>query len=169
MRSLFAVLALITPLLAKAELIVVEDLGGASALPYYRALNLLPDNEPSPLMTLPPIPVTPYDETDMLPVKSERLTPGPVVNRALNASGLQPLFLIGDDPLSREWLTARGETLRELNAVGLVVNVEKLEALNELRQLADGLEIAPASGDQLAEMIGISHYPVLITSTGMEQ
>lgn len=169
MKALITCYMLIFSELARAELIVVEDLGGTSALPYYRALNLLPDTEPSPLQSLPPIPVKPYSEADMLPVKSARLSPGKVESRALNAPGLQPIFLIGDDSLSRDWLVTRIDILRELNAVGLVVNIETPEALQELRKLASGVKIAPASGDELAEMIGIEGYPVLITSTGLEQ
>lgn len=157
------------PALAHAELIVVEDLGGTSALPYYRALNLIPDGAPSPLAYLPPAPIKQYGEADMLPVKSIRLSPGKVAARALDAPGLQAVFLIGDDDLSREWLKARGDVLRELNAVGLVVNVTQPEALQALRQLAGGLEIAPASADQLAELLQLDHYPVLITATGLEQ
>jgi integrating conjugative element protein (TIGR03765 family) len=160
---------LVFPALAHAELIVVEDLGGTSALPYYRALNLIPEDKPSPLAFLPPVPIRQYGEADMLPVKSARLSPGKVEARSLNAPGLQPLFLIGDDDLSREWLKTRIEVLRELNAVGLVVNVERHESLQGLRQLADSLELAPTSADQLAEMLGLDHYPVLVTSTGLEQ
>jgi len=168
MRVLVIVL-LIAPLLARAELIVVEDLGGESALPYYRAINLLPEADTSPLLALPAIPVKPYGEEDMLPVKSTRLTPGPVIARALSAQGLQPVFLIGDDRRSHEWLVQRGDVLRELHAVGLVVNVDSVDALQDLRQLAKDLTLAPVSGDQLAEMIGLQHYPVLITATAMEQ
>jgi len=157
------------PALAHAELIVVEDLGGTSALPYYRALNLIPDGTPSPLAYLPPVPIKRYGEADMLPVKSTMLSPGKVDARALNAPGLQALFLVGDDDLSREWLRSRGDVLRELHAVGLVVNVAKPDSLEGLRRLANGLEMAPASADQLAELLQLSHYPVLITATGLEQ
>lgn len=169
MRALMTVLTLSITLSAHAELIVVEDLGGVSAQPYYQALNLLPGKAQSPLASLPPIPIKPYGEADMLPVRSPRLTPGPVTSRTLQAPGLQPLFLIGDDPLSRTWLVQRADVLRQLNAVGLVVNVEQQAALQALRQLADGLHLAPVSGDQLAEMIRLEHYPVLITATGLEQ
>lgn len=169
MKALLAVLGLSMPLWAQAELIVVEDLGGVSAQPYYQALNLQPKTATSPLASLPPIPIKPYGEADMLPVRSSKITPGPVTDRTLEAPGLQPLFLIGDDALSRTWLRQRIDVLRQLNAVGLVVNVERPEALEALRQLANGLQLAPVSGDQLAEMIGLEHYPVLITSTGLEQ
>lgn len=169
MKRCLTAWTLAIPLAAQGELIVVEDRGGVSALPYYQALNLLPESNDSPLVTLPPIRITPYSEADMLPVKSEKLTPGPVTARVLSAPGLQPLFLIGDDPTSRQWLVQRGDALRELNAVGLVVNVENAPALEQLRDLATGLQIAPTSGDQLGELLGLSHYPVLITATGLEQ
>ncbi|MBX8554353.1 integrating conjugative element protein [Pseudomonas cichorii] len=169
MKTLLTLMILSLSLKAQAELIVVEDLGGISAQPYYQALNLLPETQPSPLSSMPAILLKPYAEADMLPVKSARLTPGQVTGRTLKAPGLQPLFLIGDDPLSRSWLTQRGDALRQLNAVGLVVNIERPSALQELRQLANGLHLAPVSGDQLAEMIGLEHYPALITATGLEQ
>ncbi|WP_095101707.1 integrating conjugative element protein [Pseudomonas sp. Irchel 3A5] len=168
MKKIF-LFVLVFPALAHAELIVVEDLGGTSALPYYRALNLIPEDKPLQLAFLPPVPLKQYGEADMLPVKSTRLSPGKVDTRVLNAPGLQPMFLIGDDELSRDWLAARIDVLRELNAVGLVVNVEKYESLQELRRLANGLELAPASADQLAEILNLDHYPALITSTGLEQ
>lgn len=169
MKRCLTALTLAIPLAAQGELIVVEDRGGVSALPYYQALNLLPVQNGSPLVTLPPIRITAYSEADMLPVKSEKLTPGSVAARVLSAPGLQPLFLIGDDASSREWLAQRGNVLRELQAVGLVVNVVSPAALDDLRQLAGGLQIAPTSGDQLAELLGLEHYPVLITATGLEQ
>mgnify|MGYP002713069458 CR=1 FL=1 len=49
------------------------------------------------------------------------------------------LFLIGDDERSRAWLRQRQAALRELQAVGLVVNVESMAALTALRRLAPGL------------------------------
>ena len=64
--------------LAGEPLIVVEDRGGASALPYYEALNLQPrTNAPArPPIPTPQVPATPADEAAMLPVRSAKLTPG---------------------------------------------------------------------------------------------
>lgn len=53
--------------------------------------------------------------------------------------------------------------------MGLVVNVESMAALTALRRLAPGLTLSPVSGDDLAQRLGLRHYPVLITSTGVEQ
>ena len=49
------------------------------------------------------------------------------------------------------------------------VNVESMAALTALRRLAPGLILSPASGDDLAQRLGLRHYPVLITATGVEQ
>ncbi len=53
--------------------------------------------------------------------------------------------------------------------MGLVVNVESMAALVELRHLAPGQTRAPASGDHLAPRLDLRHNPVLNTSTGIEQ
>ncbi|ERY35607.1 hypothetical protein Q067_02242 [Pseudomonas aeruginosa BL13] len=105
----------------------------------------------------------------MLPVRSERLSPGSVERRVIQAPGLTPIFLIGDDERSRAWLLERKATLVELSAIGLLVNVETVEALAELRGLVPPLTLSPVSGDDLAQRLGLEHYPVLITATGIEQ
>lgn len=155
---------------ASAPLIVVEDRGGASALPYYRPLNPQPDKATPPApMPAPRAGNTADAEAAMLPVRSTELSPGDVQRRVIRAPGLTALFLIGDDERSRAWLRQRQAALRELQAVGLVVNVESVTALAELRRLAPGLNLSPASGDDLAQRLGLRHYPVLITSNGVEQ
>ena len=154
---------------ASAPLIVVEDRGGASALPYYQPLNPQPDDtaRPAPLPR-PRVGNSAEAEAAMLPVRSANLSPGDVPRRVIRAPGLTPLFLVGDDDRSRDWLQQRGKDLQALRAVGLVVNVATPEALAALRRLAPGLVLLPVSGDDLAQRLGIKHYPVLITATGIE-
>lgn len=174
-RLLPLVFVCLAPLPAYAlahRLIVVEDRGGASALPYYRALNLLPD--PSdlsqlPLPSVPAVSMKPYSEADFLPVHSVSLTPGPVRRRVIAAPGLKPLCLLGDDSLSRAWLKQRLPMLQALNAIGLVVEVASYRDLQALRHLAPGVPLVPASGDDLARRLDLNHYPVLVTPTGIEQ
>ena len=154
------------------RLIVVEDRGGVSALPYYQALDLPPMGtaiDPPAHVEVPAAPAQPFSESDMLPVKSALLSPGRVERRSIQAPGLQPLFLVGDDEFSRTWLRQRATVLLALNAVGLVVNVDTAEGLSRLRELAPGLTLSPVSGDDLAQRLEIRHYPVLITATGIEQ
>ncbi|MDO9600370.1 MAG: integrating conjugative element protein [Azoarcus sp.] len=155
---------------ASPPLIVVEDRGGASALPYYQPLNPQPDRATPPApMPLPHVGSPGDAEAAMLPVRSTQLSPGDVPRRVIRAPGLTPLFLIGDDERSRTWLRQRQPALRELQAAGLVVNVESMAALAALRRLAPGLTLSPASGDDLAQRLGLRHYPVLITAAGIEQ
>ncbi len=151
-------------------LIVVEDRGGASALPYYQPLN---PQDAGPAQPAAPVPVprigSPAEaEAAMLPVRSLRLSPGDEPRRVIRAPGLTPLFLVGDDDRSRTWLRQRRTALQELRAVGLVVNVATPQALAALRGLAPSLVLSPVSGDDLAQRLGIKHYPVLITATGIE-
>ncbi len=158
---------------ADQPLIVVEDRGGVSALPYYQALDLKP-NEPGreprlPRIEPPSIPRERYTEASMLPVRSALLTPGTVERRVIQAPGLNPLFLVGDDERSRTWLRRHAEKLRALNAIGLVVNVNSQAALEALRRLGPGLVLSPMAADDLARRLGIRHYPVLVTATGIEQ
>lgn len=155
-----------------APLVVVEDHGGVSALPYYQALAIQAPGgaEPSASAPLLPVPDSSIDaEARMLPVRSARLTPGNEPSRTIRAPGLTPLFLVGDDDRSRAWLRERGQALQSLHAAGMVVNVASPQALAALRRLVPGLTLSPASGDDLAQRLGIRHYPLLITATGIEQ
>ena len=159
---------------AAEPLIVVEDRGGTSALPYYEALNLQPrksdgNGTARPPIPVPQVPATPADEAAMLPVRSAKLTPGTVARRVIEAPGLRPFVVVGDDAASQAWLRRHAASLRERGAVGLVVNVETAQALARLRALAPGVPLAPASGDDLVERLGLRHYPALITATGIEQ
>jgi integrating conjugative element protein (TIGR03765 family) len=159
------------PLHASEPLIVVGDRGGASALPYYEALDLQPRRPGAapPAIVVPQAPLSPANEASMLPVRSPKLTPGTVARRVIEAPGLQPFFLVGDDQVSHVWLRRHASTLRERGAAGLVVNVETADGLARLRALAPGVPLSPVAADELAERLGVRHYPALITSTGIEQ
>lgn len=145
------------------SLIVVEDRGGVSALPYYQ------DLAPEPSDRLPPPPSIGIRDAGAFPVRSALLSPGQEQGRVINAPGLQPLFLVGDDKQSKAWLLQRREQLQQLNAVGLVTNVASAERLAEVQRWAEGLQIAPVQADDLAQRLGISHYPLLITATTLQQ
>ncbi|MCC8458705.1 integrating conjugative element protein, partial [Photorhabdus aegyptia] len=115
--------------------------------------------------------VIPPDLTEggMLPVETPELSPGPVDARPLQLPGMGALFMIGDDARSKQWLKKNLVGLRKKQAVGLLVSVRDKAQLDELRQLAEGLVLAPASGSDLARRLNLRHYPVLITDTGLTQ
>lgn len=147
---------------ALAELNVIADLGGVSTQPFFEAVNR---------QDTPPAPAAPVrrGEAAMLPVYTPELSPGNVSPRALQLPGIGSLFIIGDDSYSRSWLQQNARQLAARNAAGLVVNIENLESLAELRKLAPGLQLAPSSGSELARRLQLAHYPVLITDTGLSQ
>ncbi|EJE3852486.1 integrating conjugative element protein [Salmonella enterica] len=154
-----------------AALNVIADLGGESTAPFFDAINN-ENNEFTPPRALKAEPApapAPADISDMLPVTTPEMSAGKVVSRELHLAGMTPVFLVGDDPLSREWLTLRHDELKRLHATGLVVNVSDKAALTELQQRVPGVTLLPASASEIARRLQLSHYPVLITSTGLAQ
>ncbi|WP_278405972.1 integrating conjugative element protein [Pseudomonas rhodesiae] len=162
--SLMLLLCSISPIMANASsLIVVEDHGGVSALPYYQDLVPEPTGQSAPLENIG------VRGQGSFPVRSDQLTPGELQGRVINAPGLQPLFLIGDDAMSKAWLSQRRDQLQQLHAVGIVVNVASAERFAEVQRWADGLQMVPAPSNDLAQRLGIKHYPLLITATAIQQ
>ncbi|WP_413715594.1 integrating conjugative element protein [Serratia ureilytica] len=153
---------------ALAQLNVIADLGGEDASPYFEGINRQPVPTPTPIV--PPVPASADEaEAAMLPVATPELTPGDVADRPLQLPGIGALFLVGDDDTSRAWLRANADALRTKHAAGLVVNISDRAALQALRDLAPGIPMAPASGSELARRLQLTHYPVLITDTGLTQ
>lgn len=91
------------------------------------------------------------------------------VAKALSLPGFTPLFLVGHDVASLEWLAQHAQRLQDLGASGLAVEVADAPALRRIQAAAPGVDIWPVSGDDIAERLELQHYPVLITPTGLEQ
>ena len=105
-----------------------------------------------------------------LKIKSRRLKPGKVIIKRVHLPELDaPIFLVGDDALSRQWLEANQRKLLALKAIGFVVNVEGLDRLEALREIAPELSLMPVPADYLANILHIQHYPVLIFSDHITQ
>lgn len=105
----------------------------------------------------------------VLPVRSAHLSPGAVPPRALSLPGMTPLFLVGQDAASLEWLSRHAQALQDLGAKGLAVEVDDVQALRRIQTAAPRLNIWPVSGDDIAERLELGHYPLLITPTGLQQ
>ncbi|MCK8657410.1 integrating conjugative element protein [Pseudomonas umsongensis] len=105
----------------------------------------------------------------VLPVHSAHLTPGVVPRRVLNLPGITPLFLVGQDSVSLEWLLQHAQALQYLSASGLAVEVADAQTLRRIQAAAPGLNIWPVSGDDIAERLELEHYPVLILPTVLQQ
>ncbi|ORM94895.1 integrating conjugative element protein [Pantoea cypripedii] len=152
---------------AGAALTVVGDLGGESTAPLFEAVNAGPgQTSEGPLLPPPPASLS---LSDMLPVSTPEMSPGPVAARPLNLPGMPPVFVLGDDPASRQWLQQHAAGLRRLQATGMIISVRDDSGLNALRQLAPGVAMVPVNGGDLARRLALAHYPVLITATGISQ
>ena len=167
-------LALLLPVPAWASPVVIYDSGETKSLePFFESLR---GEAPPPETRQSPSGRAGLTVEDLLPIKTPEMSPGPVAARVLdapavppNAAGTRPLFLIGADPLSRRWLAQHRTRLKELSAVGMLVQVDTPEDLKAVSQIAEGLRIMPASGTEIARLYALKHYPVLIWRGRIEQ
>lgn len=103
------------------------------------------------------------------PLKSS-LTPGRVIGRQIDTTGLiKPICILGDDPMSRNWLKRVSSVLIKNDAVCLITNVDSLAAYNEIKALSPQLSMQPAKGESLLKAFGLEHYPVVISNGYIEQ
>lgn len=104
------------------------------------------------------------------PINSPSLSPGKVALRHHSLGHLSiPIFMIGDDAQSKRWLQQRAPQLKQLQAMGIVVNVESDAHMRQLQSIAPALYMIAASAEDIAEKINLRHYPVLISNQGIEQ
>jgi len=160
---------LLIPVMAQAELTVIYDSGHTQPIgPFFEVFESaegMPQQNPIP--TKPRLGAA--NPKAWLPIQSPGLTPGPVQARAHDRPFTRPFFLIGSDTRSRQWLQTHRDRLKEIGAVGMLVQAETVDDLQTIASLADGLSILPASGSDIAKALGVSHYPVLISAHGIEQ
>ena len=160
---------MLVPVVAQAELTVIYDNGHtqpiAPFLEVFESADELPRQSPVPKRPQ----LGAADPKAWLPIQSPGLTPGPVQARSHDRPFARPFFLIGSDRQSRQWLQNHRGRLKEIGAVGMLVQADTLDDLRTTASLADGLSILPASASDIAKALGVSHYPVLISAHGIEQ
>jgi len=81
----------------------------------------------------------------------------------------RPLFLVGSDTVSKEWLAEKREQLIQVGAVGLLIEAKDRSEVEGILVLAEGLRIIPASAEGFAAKLGLTHYPILLSKEGWEQ
>ena len=160
---------LLGPVMAQAELAVIYDGGNthpiAPFLEVFESADEIQQQRPDP--TSPQLGAA--DPEAWLPIQSPGLMPGPVQARLHDRPFARPFFLIGSDARSLQWLQDHRDRLKEIGAVGMLVQADTLEDLRTIAELADGLSILPASASDIAKALGITCYPVLISTHGIEQ
>lgn len=159
---------LLVPVMARAELTVIHDSGNTQPIAPFLEVFQTHDGLPQQSQVPTGLQLGAADPKAWLPIQSPGLTPGPVRPRAHDRPFTRPFFLIGSDTRSRQWLQAHRDRLKEIGAVGMLVQAETMDDLRTIARLADGLSILPASGSDIAKALGISHYPVLVSAHGIE-
>lgn len=154
------------PSLVSAELNIIADFGGESAVRFYEPIQPV-HTEDAPIH--PNAVPAQLSEEQLLPVISHKWSIGTVQAKKFHLPSALPMFLIGYDSTSKNWLNKNKQRLMELNATGLVINVQTVSQMQELREIVPTLTLIPSPADALSERLGISHYPLLITSEGASQ
>lgn len=98
-----------------------------------------------------------------LPVKSKIQAGRVERHNVSNVNFSSPLFVIGDDAVSRDWLINHASQMKTLNALGLVTNIKSKTHLQQLEELA-GLPLLPVNIDDLSELLQVTHYPYAFDS-----
>ena len=151
-----------TPSLGSAQLTVIFDNGQARPLSVFLGPLVTTESEKEPVNAENSL-LGAADLQSLLPIRSAGLTPGKLSTRRHSLPFARPFFLIGSDEFSRKWLLRHRRALKQMGAVGMLVEANSIEDLRDIAALADGLPITPASGTDIAMAIGISHYPLAIS------
>ncbi len=145
---------------AQAEPVVIYDTGKTTPL----------INTRSTQVQFAPPPEIKVNALEVLPVVTDAMTPGRVQARKINRPFLtQPIFIVGFDKLSLIWLKENRAQLKQHHATGIAVNVKTRKELLDLVQASGGLAINPVSGNKISRQLSLMHYPVLVSSTRIEQ
>ncbi len=175
------VLLIALPVSASAELTVIYDSGQTRPIaPYLKSIQP-PESRSSKVYEGNPINelerLGPAQISNLLPIRSLELTPGALIASTASPATLnrlalghaRPFFLVGSDVLSQRWLIARRAELLHLGAVGMLIQAEIEMDVRRMAELAQGLPMTLGSATDIAKALGIDHYPVLISSSGIEQ
>jgi integrating conjugative element protein (TIGR03765 family) len=102
-------------------------------------------------------------------ISSKELTPGSVEKRTINLPDLpKPIFIIGDDDFSMQWLDKYADALRKAGAIGFIVQLKDFDTYKSIKDKYR-LNLFPKNGDALAKKFQVKHYPVLISKNLIEQ
>jgi integrating conjugative element protein (TIGR03765 family) len=158
------VIALLLVSSAVADLEVLYDSGQSWPIDRYLEPLLRKDDESS--ATQPPLIASELGANyldALLPIRSPGLTPGPVTKRTLKLPIPVAFFMIGADDHSLSWLAQNRTTLQKAGALGLLVDASDEIELDTVATVAEGLPITPGSGEDIARVLGIDHYPFAVT------
>lgn len=105
---------------------------------------------------------------DRFPVESD-MRVGVIDDHVHNKPVNRPFFIVGYDQQSAEWLEANRTYLIEINARGLVTNVQSEQQMKILREYGGELPLDAIPVESIAAVFGLEFYPVLVTKEEVTQ
>lgn len=171
MKLNFAIVLLSLTCVGMAENLPIIAVNGATipVAPYIEAAHFPVTNTDTTSVSpelLQQVAKEPDHFTLEAPLPKTEMTPGIEGKRTVNLTWLTtPIFLIGSDEQSLQWLKQHQTDLVSLHAQGLLVNAQSSADISQIRSSFSDLSIMPLSANMIADRLDIKHYPVLITST----
>ncbi|STX81563.1 integrating conjugative element protein, PFL_4695 family [Legionella busanensis] len=90
-----------------------------------------------------------------------KASPGAITAKTLPHCISISMLVIGNDTLSKQWLSTHQDFLKQFHGLGLVANVDTQAELVALELLA-GIPLMAANVDVLMGLIHQAHYPLVI-------
>lgn len=150
-----------------ARPIVIRDYGNTrpSGIPDIVELRKLAYQMRVPVTEL--IQFSPYS----FPIVSEKFNVGNLSSPIKHdRSSITPFFIVGADPHSMEWLARNKRYLIENKITrGLITNVSDGKTFRRFFDAAAPLQLHPMNVDELAELFGVSVYPIIINQAEIAQ
>lgn len=78
-----------------------------------------------------------------------------------NVAGV-PMFIVGYDRISYEWLKANGVYLKKVGAIGFVISARSASDVQEIRDITNIANIHPIKDETLSESFGLRWYPAFV-------
>ncbi|MGE0116212.1 MAG: PFL_4695 family integrating conjugative element protein [Steroidobacteraceae bacterium] len=105
-----------------------------------------------------------------VPIRTSNMLPARFESKdAYFANLISPIFIVGADPNSLQWLRVWRDTLARVGAIGWVVQAENAQDLRAIADAGHGLRMMTMSGESIPGVFGVATYPVLISSRSIEQ
>ncbi len=163
-KNIFFMLLILMGQAVCAEPIVIRDYGGRdSGVPTKESMMQLAREMPAKPQA--------FDDTARYPIRSS-LRPGYLdqPQKLRNpVKGVQPFFIISNDEFSRDWLEKNKHYLVKIGAQGLATNINNKSIFLELEKLAKPLPLVALPVDEIAQILTIEVYPVLVTGEEIAQ
>lgn len=161
-------LAALASVCASAELTVVKDYGGTrpTGLPTMGDVQRLARQ-----MDVPTSEIIPTFSPYTFPLESELMSLGnlgkPIVH---GKSGIQPFFIIGADEHSKAWIKRNKQYLIDQSITrGLITDVPNAAAFQALVDAAAPLQLYALNTDEVAKVLGVHVYPIVINKEEISQ